>query len=53
MKKKIAIIGSRELACKITKWIVDSQEVDIIGGVFPPFEGWLLHLMIMLFILFH
>ena len=40
MKKKIAIIGSRELACKITKWIVDSQEVDIIGGVFPPFEGW-------------
>lgn len=40
MKKKIAIIGSRELACKITKWIVDSQEVDIIGGMFPPFEGW-------------
>ena len=40
MKKKIAIIGSRELACKITKWIVDSQEVAIIGGVFPPFEGW-------------
>ena len=40
MKKKIAIIGSRELACKISKWIVDSQEVDIIGGIFPPFDGW-------------
>jgi methionyl-tRNA formyltransferase len=40
MKKKIAIIGSRELACKITRWIVDSQEVDIIGGMFPPFDGW-------------
>jgi methionyl-tRNA formyltransferase len=40
MKKRIAIIGSRNLACNITKWIVDSQEVEIIGGMFPPFEGW-------------
>jgi methionyl-tRNA formyltransferase len=40
MKKRIAIIGSRNLACNITKWIVDSQEVEIVGGMFPPFEGW-------------
>lgn len=40
MKKRIAIIGSRELACKITKWIFDSQQVEIIGGMYPPFEGW-------------
>jgi methionyl-tRNA formyltransferase len=40
MKKRIAIIGSRNLACIITKWIVDSQEVEIIGGMFPPFDGW-------------
>jgi methionyl-tRNA formyltransferase len=40
MKKRIAIIGSRKLACKITKWIFDSQQVEIIGGMYPPFEGW-------------
>lgn len=40
MKKRIAIIGSRNLACKITKWIFDSQQVEIIGGIYPPFEGW-------------
>lgn len=40
MKKKIAIIGSRNLACNITKWIVNTQEVDIVGGMFPPFDGW-------------
>ena len=40
MKKKIAIIGSRNLACNLTKWIIDSQEVEVIGGIFPPFDGW-------------
>lgn len=40
MKTKIAIIGSRNLACKITTWIANSQQVDIVGGMHPPFEGW-------------
>lgn len=40
MKKRIAIIGSRELACKISKWIYDSKQVEIVGGMYPPFEGW-------------
>jgi methionyl-tRNA formyltransferase len=40
VKKRIGIIGSRNLACKITKWIFDSQQVEIIGGIHPPFDGW-------------
>jgi methionyl-tRNA formyltransferase len=40
MKKKIAVIGSRDLACEITKWIIETQDVDIVGGVYPPFNGW-------------
>lgn len=40
MRKRIAIIGSRELACKITKWIIDLKQVEIIGGIHPPFKGW-------------
>jgi methionyl-tRNA formyltransferase len=40
MKKRIAIIGSRKLACDITKWIKGSTKVEIIGGFPPPFDGW-------------
>ena len=40
MKKRIAIIGSRNLACEITKWIVETQDVIIVGGIYPPFKGW-------------
>jgi methionyl-tRNA formyltransferase len=38
--KKIAIIGSRKLACEITKWIVKTQDVIIVGAIHPPFDGW-------------
>jgi methionyl-tRNA formyltransferase len=38
--KKIAIIGSRALACRITTWIINTQDVHIVGGVPPPFSGW-------------
>jgi methionyl-tRNA formyltransferase len=38
--KKIAIIGSRDLACKILEWIVDQNSVLIVGVVAPPFKGW-------------
>lgn len=40
MKKRIAIIGSRALACKITSWISNTQDVEIVGGMHPPFKGW-------------
>lgn len=40
MKKKIAIIGSRNLACEITKWIIETQDVAIVGAMYPPFKGW-------------
>jgi methionyl-tRNA formyltransferase len=40
MKKKIAVIGSRDLACEITKWIIETQDVEIVGGMHPPFNGW-------------
>jgi methionyl-tRNA formyltransferase len=40
MKKKIAVIGSRDLVCEITKWIIETQDVEIVGGMHPPFNGW-------------
>jgi methionyl-tRNA formyltransferase len=38
--KKIGIIGSRDLACKILEWIVNQEDVQIVGVVAPPFKGW-------------
>lgn len=38
--KKIGIIGSRYLACKILEWIVNEDNVEVIGVVAPPFKGW-------------
>lgn len=38
--KKIGIIGSRELACKILKWVVRQTNVEVVGVVAPPFKGW-------------
>jgi methionyl-tRNA formyltransferase len=40
MRKKIAIIGSRNLACKLTRWVSAKADVDIVGGIHPPFDGW-------------
>lgn len=37
---KVGILGSRELACKITKWIINTGSVNIVGAVPPPFKGW-------------
>jgi len=31
--KKIGIIGSRDLACKILEWILDESNVKIVGVV--------------------
>jgi methionyl-tRNA formyltransferase len=38
--KKIGIIGSRDLACKILEWIVNDDNVEVVGVVAPPFKGW-------------
>ena len=38
--KKIGIIGSRDLACKILEWIAQEGKVQIVGVVAPPFKGW-------------
>ncbi len=38
--KRVGILGSRELSCKILKWISNQDNVDIIGVVAPPFRGW-------------
>ena len=38
--KKIGILGSRDLSCKILDWIVIQDTVEIIGVVAPPFKGW-------------
>lgn len=40
MKSKIAILGCRNLACEITKWILSTQSVEIVGALPPPFTGW-------------
>ena len=38
--KRIGILGSRNLSCKILQWIVEQNDVNIIGVVAPPFNGW-------------
>lgn len=38
--KKIAIIGSRSLACNILEWIVQQELVEVVGVVAPKFKGW-------------
>ncbi len=38
--KRIGILGSRELSCKITEWIIKQRVCDVIGIVPPPFKGW-------------
>ena len=38
--KRIGILGSRELSCKILQWITTQEDVDIVGVVAPPFSGW-------------
>lgn len=40
MKKRIAIIGSRKLACDVLNWVKNSSKVEIVGGFPPPFNGW-------------
>lgn len=40
MKKKIGILGSRNLACELTEWIAEQKNIEIIGIVTPPFKGW-------------
>ena len=37
---RIGILGSRELACRITRWIAEQPEVEIVGVIAPPFKGW-------------
>jgi methionyl-tRNA formyltransferase len=38
--KRIGILGSRELSCKILEWMFNQDNVNIIGVVTPPFKGW-------------
>jgi methionyl-tRNA formyltransferase len=38
--KKIGVIGSRDLSCKILEWIVREGQVEVVGVVAPPFKGW-------------
>ena len=38
--KRIGILGSRDLSCKILHWIVKQGNVNIVGVVTPPFNGW-------------
>lgn len=38
--RRIGILGSRDLSCRITRWIVEQADVEIVGVVAPPFEGW-------------
>lgn len=40
MKKRIVILGSRDLCVNITEWIIQLEEVEIIGAIAPPFNGW-------------
>ena len=40
MFQNIAVIGSRNLACKIFDRIVKQDNKNIIGDVAPPFRGW-------------
>lgn len=38
--KRIGIIGSRDLACRILSWVSTQRQVIVIGVVPPPFKGW-------------
>lgn len=38
--KRVGILGSRELSYKILQWIVEQNNVNIVGVVTPPFNGW-------------
>jgi len=38
--KQVGILGSRNLSCKILKWIIDQNNVNVVGVVAPPFNGW-------------
>ena len=38
--KRVGILGSRELSYKILQWIIEQDNVNIIGVVTPPFNGW-------------
>ena len=38
--KRIGILGSRKLSCKILKWISKQDNTNIVGVVPPPFKGW-------------
>jgi len=40
MYSRIGILGSRKLACLLTKWISEQKDVQIIGVVAPSFKGW-------------
>jgi len=37
---RVGILGSRKLACRITQWIAEQPDVEIVGVVAPPFKGW-------------
>lgn len=38
MVTKIAIIGSRKLACILTQWLVLREDIRIVGAIVPPFK---------------
>lgn len=38
--KQVGILGSRNLSCKILEWIIDQNNVNVVGVVAPPFNGW-------------
>jgi methionyl-tRNA formyltransferase len=38
--KRIGILGSRNLSCKILEWMVNQNNANIVGVVVPPFNGW-------------
>ena len=38
--KRIGILGSRNLSCKILEWIVSQNNASIVGVVVPPFNEW-------------
>lgn len=40
MKIKVGIVGSRNLSCLITRWILTQDNIEIVGVVAPPFNGW-------------
>jgi len=38
--KRIGILGSRQLACRIMEWISTQPDIDVVGCVVPQFEAW-------------